>query len=72
MTKDDLADRLHHLDPGASLTIDEAVLAQVFEANTLNQGVVEAIEAFALERRCTFLHDPLRQHAPTFDKDDVF
>ncbi len=72
MTKDELADRLHHLDPGASLTMDEAVLAQVFGADALNQKAVEAIEAFSLEHRCTFLHDPTRQHPPTFDKDDVF
>ena len=72
MTRDELADRLHHLDPGASLTIDEAVLARVFGTDMLNQSVVEAIEAFALDHRCTFLHDPTRQHPPTFDKDDIF
>ncbi len=72
MTKDELAGRLHHLDPGASLTMNEAVLAQVFEADALNRRAVEAIEAFTLEPRCTFLHDTTRQHPPTFDKDDVF
>ena len=72
MTKDELADRLHHLDPGASLTMDEAVLAQGFGADTLNQKAAEDIEAFALEHRCTFLHDLTRQHPATFDKDDVF
>jgi hypothetical protein len=72
MTKDELTDRLHHLDPGASLTMDEAVLAEVFGTDALNQRVIEAIEAFALEHRCTFLHDPTQQQPPTFDKDDVF
>jgi hypothetical protein len=72
MTKDELADRLHHLDPGTSLTVDETVLAEVFGADALTQQAVEAIEAFALEHRCTFLHDPTRQHPATFDKDDVF
>ena len=72
MTKGELADRLHHLDPGASLTMDEAVLAQVFGTDALNQKAAEAIEAFALEHRCTFLHDPTQRHPPTFDKDDVF
>ena len=37
-----------------------------------HQKAVEAIEAFALEHRCTFLHDPTQRHPPTFDKDDVF
>jgi hypothetical protein len=72
MTKDELADRLHHLDPGASLTLDEALLAEAFGAEAMNQKVVAAIETFALEHRCTFLHDPTRLHPPTFDKDDVF
>ncbi len=72
MSKDELADRLHHLDPGASLTMDEAVLAQVFGTDALNQKAAEDIEAFAVEHRCTFLHDPTHQHPPTFDKDDVF
>jgi hypothetical protein len=72
MTRDELADKLHHLDPGASLTVDEAALAQAFATDTLDQKAVEAIEAFSLEHRCTFLHDPMHRHPPTFDKDDVF
>jgi hypothetical protein len=72
VSKDELADRLHHLDPGASLAIDDAVLVQAFGIDALNQSTVEAIEAFALDHRCTFLHDPTRQHPPTFEKDDVF
>ncbi len=72
MTKDELADKLHHLDPGATLTVEPGLLAEVFGSGAVTQEVVEAIEAFALEHRCTFLHDAAGGHQPTFEKDDVF
>jgi hypothetical protein len=72
MTKDELSNMLHHLDPGANLMLEAADLAKVFGAEALTPEVVRAIEAFALEHRCTFVHDSAGGHPPTFDKDDVF
>ena len=72
MTKDELADKLHHLDPGATLTIEPGALGEVFGSGAVTQEVVEAIEAFALEHRCTFLYDAAGGHQPTFEKDDIF
>ena len=72
MTRDELADKLHHLDPGATLGIDPSALANIFGTERLSREVVEAVEAFALEHRCTFAPDPAGSHQPTFEKDDVF
>jgi hypothetical protein len=72
MTRDQLADRLAHLDPGASLTIEESMLAPIFGADRLTADVIQAIEAFAVERRCSFsLHTDGRT-VPCFEKDDLF
>lgn len=75
MTKTQLAEKLDHMDPGASLTIPVDVLAPIFGEITLSYDAHEAlrhIAAFALEHRCTFsLHE--HEHAlPCFHKDDVF
>jgi hypothetical protein len=72
MTRDELADRLHHLDPGAILSVEPGVLAQAFGAGSLTQDIIEAIEAFALEHRCAFTPDAQSGHVPTFEKDDVY
>ena len=71
MTKDELADKLNHLDQGATLTVKESVLASLFGDGVLSKEAVATIEAFALEHRCTFSYE--RGHGmPTFEKDDVF
>jgi len=72
MTRDELADKLHHLDPGATLTIEPGVLAAAFGSETLTPSIIEAIEAFALEHRCTFTPDAAGGHHPVFEKDDVY
>ena len=72
MTRDELADRLHHLDPGATLSIEPGVLAEAFKSRSLTQDLIEAIEAFALEHRCTFTPDAAGGHHPVFEKDDLF
>jgi len=72
MTRDELADRLHHLDPGATLSVEPGVLAEAFGFGSFTQNVIEAIEAFALEHRCTFTPDAQGGHIPTFEKDDVY
>ena len=72
MTRDELADRLHRLDPGATLSIEPGVLAEAFRSRLLTQDLIEAIEAFALEHRCTFTPDAAGGHHPVFEKDDVF
>ena len=71
MTKDELADKLNHLDPGATLTVKEAVLAALFGDGLLSQEAIAMVGAFALEHRCTFSYE--RGHGvPTFEKDDIF
>ena len=72
MTKQDLVIKLHQLDPGATLTVEEGVLAQAFGADTLSTELIEAIENFALEQRCTFSQNEHGRHLPTFEKDDIF
>ena len=72
MTRIEFSDRLHHLDPGATLTVEPGVLAEAFGSETLTQDIIEAIAAFALEHRCTFVADAQGGHAPTFEKDDVY
>jgi hypothetical protein len=72
MTRHELADRLNHLDPGGTLHVDEGVLAQMFGGPTLSDEVVEAIEAFALEHRCSFAWHEHGVTAPCFEKDDIF
>ena len=71
MTRDELASRLDHLDPGATLSVPDAVLAVLFGDGRLSKEALAMIEAFALEHRCTL---PV-QHGggtQTFEKDDIF
>jgi hypothetical protein len=72
MRKDELANKLRHLDPGATLTIEERELAEMFGANIVSPEVVQAIEAFALEHRCSFSHHAHGLTVPCFEKDDIF
>jgi hypothetical protein len=72
MTKQDLAEKLNQLDPGASAQVKAEALAEMFGASSLTQELIEAIEAFALERRCTFIYDVSARHPPTFEKDDIY
>jgi hypothetical protein len=69
MTKTELADKLNHLDPGATLRVQQVVLASLFGAGGLSKETVAVIEAFALDHRCTFTYE---QGMPTFEKDDIF
>ena len=69
MSKDELADRLNHLDPGATLTVKETVLATLFGDGLLSKAAIAAVEAFALDHRCTFYE---HGSTPTFEKHDSF
>jgi hypothetical protein len=69
MTKSELAARLNHLDPGATITVEQVVLASLFGAGTLSKEAVAKIEAFALEHRCIFAYE---HGKPSFEKDDIF
>ncbi len=57
MTKDELADKLHHLDPRATLAVKESVLASLFGGGALSNETVAVIEAFAVEHRCIFAYE---------------
>ena len=72
MTKHDLAEKLNHLDPGSSTEVGADLLAKIFGAGTLTQEVVEEIEAFALEHRCSFLYEASGRHRAIFEKDDIY
>lgn len=75
MTKEDLARKLDNMDPGATLTVPEDVLAQMFGEVTLSYDSQEAlgrIAGFALEHRCTFSFHDHEGAVPCFQKDDVF
>ncbi|WP_201861554.1 hypothetical protein [Microvirga soli] len=75
MTKDVLAQKLDHMDPGATLTVPEDVLAEMFGEVTLSYDSHEAlrrISDFALEHRCTFAFHEHEGAVPCFRRDDVF
>jgi hypothetical protein len=52
--------------------VEEGVLAEAFEAGSLSQNVIESIEAFALENRCTFTIGEHGRSTPAFVKDDIY
>jgi hypothetical protein len=75
MTRDQLSKKLDHLDPGASLSISEEVLARMFGEVALSyhsHGALRRITDFALEHRCTFSFYQREGAVPCFQKDDVF
>ena len=69
MTKTELADKLDRLDPGATLTVEQGVLASLFGAGTLSKEAIAVIETFALEHRCIFAYEHGKS---SFEKDDIF
>ena len=69
MTKTELADKLDHLDPGATLIVEQVVLASLFGAGSLTKEVIAVIEAFALDHRCIFAFE---HGKPTFEKGDIY
>ena len=69
MTREELASKLDHLDPRATLTVKDTILAALFGEGRLSKEALAMIEAFALEHRCTF---SVEQGTPTFEKDDIF
>src|ERR671921_2772035 len=53
MTRQELAQKLDHLDPGAALKVDRAVLRAAF-ADASAKDMIGVLEAFAAEHRCSF------------------
>jgi hypothetical protein len=75
MTKEDLAQKLDQMDPGATLAVAEDLLARMFGEVTLSyasQDALGRIADFALEHRCTFSFHEREGAVPCFQKDDVF
>ena len=75
MTRDQLAEKLDHLDPGATFTVPEDLLALAFGVVTLSYDSHQALRTiadFALEHRCTFSFHQHEGAVPCFQKDDVF
>jgi hypothetical protein len=71
MTRQELAQKLDHLDPGAALKVDRAVLRAAF-ADASARDLMGVLEAFAAEHRCTFSPADERESCGCFEKDDVF
>jgi hypothetical protein len=71
MTRQELAQKLDHLDPGAALKVDRAVLRAAF-ADASAKDMIGVLEAFAAEHRCTFSPPDERENCGCFEKDDVF
>jgi hypothetical protein len=71
MTRQELAQKLDHLDPGAALKVDRAVLRAAF-ADASARDLTSVLEAFAAEHRCTFSPPGERESCGCFEKDDVF
>jgi hypothetical protein len=74
MTRDELAAKLHHLDPGASLILEEDELVRMFNVAELSPASHEALKTisdFALEHDCTFVFNPQVSGAPRFEKNDI-
>jgi hypothetical protein len=71
VTKDELAVKLNHLDPGATLPVEASVLASLFGAGSLSDDTIKAVEEFALNHRCIFSYQAGR-HPPLFEKEDIF
>lgn len=75
MTRDQLAEKLDHLDPGSTVTVPADELAQMFGAVTLSyvsQQALQSIADFALQHRCTFSFHQHEGAVPCFQKDDIF
>jgi hypothetical protein len=72
MTKDELAEKLDHLDPGASLALDRRLLARMFGADDMTDEVASEIESFAERHRCSFAPQGHDEEHPEFVKNDVF
>ena len=71
MNRQELAEKLDHLDPGAALKVDRAVLTAAF-ADASARDLIGVLEAFAAEHRCTFSPPDQRESCGCFEKDDVF
>jgi hypothetical protein len=72
MTIEDLGSRLDHLDPGAVLVVERSVVADLFGGAELTAAILQRIEDFAVEHRCSFVVGEDRAEGASFEKDDVF
>ena len=71
MTRQEIAQKLDHLDPGAALKVDRAVLRAAF-ADASAKDLIAVLEAFATEHRCSFSPPDEHESCGCFEKDDVF
>ncbi len=74
MTREELAAKLHHLDPGASLILEKDELVRAFNVASLSQATHEdlrTISNFALEHDCMFVFNAKVGAAPRFEKNDI-
>ncbi len=72
MTREELAAKLDHLDPGGCLEIEARQLAELFGVGALTNEIVHEAEVFAERHRCSLICDEHDRRRPQFVKDDVF
>jgi len=61
MTRDELGAKLHHLDPGASLIVEEDELVRMYNVARLSQNShdgLKTISDLALAHDCMFVFNP--------------
>jgi hypothetical protein len=72
MTREQLAETLDHLDPGAALRVEADVLARMFDADANSHELLEVVEAFASEHRCAFTRHEHGRAVLCFEKNDIY
>jgi hypothetical protein len=72
MDREQLAEKLDHLDPGASLRIEADILARLFDADAGTDALHNKLETFALEHRCAFTARDHGRAVYCFEKNDIY
>ena len=72
MTREQLAETLDHLDPGATFKVEADVLARMFDMDANSHELLEIVETFALEHRCAISPHEHGRAALCFEKSDIY
>jgi hypothetical protein len=72
MTREQLAGKLAHLDPGATFSVEADVLARMFGTDPNSDELLQAAEAFAMEHRCAFAAQKNEHTVLCFEKNDIY
>jgi hypothetical protein len=72
MTNVEFANKLDRLDPGSTLGVERFALGALFGEDIDSERTLHALEAFAVEHRCSFGWDDASRNVGRFEKNDVF